>query len=463
MKKVVTVLLMCLGFITSIYSQSSNLTLKFKKYIPQSVASKYIFMNSLDSKIIEIGKLDPRLLYSYLKNLDENWNKKLEIDSSNNINMFAYNLNVTLQSRSDWYIRTINSNNASSYSKLLKRKINSIYPDYKISYTPAKNNYQASEIDSNQVYFFAQLFFSDSVNQNMDREVSYKKIYTQKLKSKIAELEQVFKNTSELPNDSLEALYEKNMQYWYLFDNIYLANFNLTNSISHIEILRDRFNSDFREHHAVSLCVLMYPKSKSFFHKSVRSYTYFDKQIPFEYSDNYKTLFATKIMYSIPLRKSLSLFSHIELGFGYEYGSNESKNSEARELYSYSGTSAGKYIYNKCVFSREPVKYLNIFNAELSTPVWYFNKNIYLGLGCEVSYFSWKDSSKLDYNVRIDNLDTHTQEIQDKYIPFEDKESKTEVLPFVELHARFFENIDLIIRQNSKHFQAGLRYVFKLS
>jgi len=462
MKKALNILLLSLCLVSFLYPQSSDLTKKFKKYIPQSVASKYIFMNSLDSKIIEIGKLDPRLLYSYLKNLDENWNKKLEIDSTNNINMFAYNLNVTLQSRSEWMKRNFTAGITSGHSKLLNRKINSFYPDYEELQKPEVKNYQLPDIDSNQVYYYAQLFYSDSVNQTMNPETNYKNIYTQVLKSKMSAFEQSFKNASGLSEDSLKTLYAGSMQYWYLFDNKYLADFNLTNSVNHREILLDRLMPRYKEYHGFSVGIMAYPLGTLRTHKFTYYYTLQNVLKPIDWEEKYRCLFTIEGKYLFPVKKEFATFSHIELGFGYTLSSNARKDRNYKELFSYTGAATGKYVTKKCSYVSDSLIHFSSFVVQLSTPIFYFTKDIFLVAGGEVAYISWHSGSKIKYSTEIEYVGSNNKEVNDTYTTPDYTEKKYLFLPFAEAHLRFYNNFELIVKYNTT-IQTGLRYVFGLS
>jgi hypothetical protein len=351
------------------------------KYLPEKYAKNVAFVKGLDRKINGIGKIDPKLIYLYLKTLGYQSTENVNYKNSKEAVFYNYCRNNCLSQREKW----LNWDYHSDHSLPLRNKVSSLYPDFDEELSSDTVNLQHLQLDSNQIYYFAQLYYSDSVNQNMNPGVEYKKMYAQNLKTRISYYEKLFRNTSELSEDSLKSQYSQSLQYWYLFDNNYLAEYNISNPIPYNEILFNRYKQSYKEYYALSLGAMAFPLGTMFSHDIYGNYIQYNTLNPFSWKVKFENLFSAEIKFILPIKNEITFFSHLELGAGYLLSSTT---NNKKTLYSYSGVGTGFYITKKCIIGDESNTKQHTFFAELSTPAFYFNRNIYCEIGGEVLFLS---------------------------------------------------------------------------
>lgn len=458
MKKVVTFFLMSLGLITNIYSQSSNISLKFKKYIPEKYSGSFIYMQNLDSKITEIAKTDPKLIYPYLLSLGFQWTANEKAGHTDYANYYGYVKYVTMKNRDEWLRKNYNSYPFSSHSLPLRRKAYSIYPDYQETEIINNKNVPLPVIDSNEVYYFAQLFFSDSVNQTMQKGINYKEVYTGLLKNRISGIENRFKNVKPVTKESIKAFCSENLQFWYLFDNNYLADYNISNNIPYKEMLFDTYINLYKEHFAISLGAGVMAVSKNYTDKRTYNYIMYDIPYPYTMEYKFKNTFFADVRINIPIKREIAPFSHIEVGVSYLKGQYSSSNNKT--LFSYTGSSQLKYITKSCAVSDSSIKF-NSFAADMLIPAYYFNPDLYILVGGEMLYTKWSAKPKMVYTEETTYLVPERKEYKLSVVPLDFSKAQTQILPVIEAHYCFWNNFELMLRFDLE-LKAGLRYIFKI-
>jgi hypothetical protein len=447
---VVVILSICLA--ACIYPQSANYISKYKKYLPEKDTASFLFMQSFNKKITSIAKIDPKLIYLYFRSLGYQSTKDITNKYSDEVKNYNYNRYLSIKQRDKW----LHWYYKSKHSIPLTNKVRTVYPEFDEEENPdtlLSNNLQ---LDSNQVYYFAQLFYSDSENQNMSPGVDYKKMYAQNLKKRVSYYENLFKNASELSEDSLKSLYSQTLQYWYLFDKNYLAEYNISNPIPYNEILFDRYISLYKEHLAVSVGIEVFPVSKMFTRKVDYSYTKFDVAHPFTFEYQFKNLFAAEVKLFIPIKREIAPFSHIELGAGYIFSST---NGQHEDFYSYTGSAPGKYITKGC-YANGSAKKHQIFIATLSTPAYYFGRDLYITVGGEIMFRKWDVKSDLVYTEETEYTGSNSKDTKSTIVPLSYSENSNKVLPLLEVHYRFWNGFELLLKYDCT-IQTGLRYLLK--
>ena len=459
MKKALNILLLSFCFVSFLYPQSSDLTKKFKKYIPEKFTNSAQFQHSYNVSIEELVYLEPKLIYYYIKYLDSFWNKKITKSDSNYFSLFKYNRDHYMEKRSSWMQEVYNSKITSGHSWVLNHKINSFYPDIDDADNLLPEKSVQYKIDTNEIYFFAQLPFSDLNNEVMDPSEDYKAQYIRLLNSKISTFEKLFNNASELSEDSLKTLYARSMQYWYLFDNKYLAEFNLTNQINHRKILFDRYRQSYKEYYALSIGAMAYPLGTMFTHDISGNYIQYNTPNPFNWETKFVNLFAAEIKLLIPIKNEFASFSHLEIGAGYllSYA-----NKDKKELFSYSGVGTGKYITKKCIIGNDSKTNYHTFIVELSAPVFYLNRDYYLELGGEAVFLKWNAKTNMVYTDEIEYISPSSKTTTSNVVPFNFAENKIKILPFVEIHGKIWRNLEAVLKYDTT-IQTGLRYLFRIS
>ena len=458
MKKASEILLLSLCLISFLYPQSSDLAKKFKKYLPEKYAGSFVYMQHLDSKITEIAKTDPKLIYPYLLSLDLQWTANKTNEHIDYKNYYDYIKYVTIKNRDEWLHKNYNSYPFSSHSLPLRIKVYSVYPDYGEAESVMNENVPLPVIDSNEVYYFAQLFFSDSVNQSMQPGINYKEVYTDQLKNRIYGLENRFKNVKTVTKDSIKAFYSEYLQHWYLFDNKYLADYKISNSIPYKEMLFDTYINLYKEHFAISLGAGATVVSKNYTDKRSYNYTMYNAPNPFTIEYKFKNTFSADVRISIPIKREIAPFSHIELGVSYLKGQYSSSNNKT--LFSYTGAANLKYITKSCAVIDSSIKY-NSFAADILIPAYYFNPDLYILVGGEMLFLKWSAKPKMVYSDEITYLVPEKKEYQQTVVPLDITKTQTKILPVIETHYCFWNNFEIMLRFDLE-LKAGLRYSFKI-
>lgn len=461
MNKIPAVFILLLILFTNTYPQHPVNISKYYPYLPEKLSSDSEFMQSVQLKMEQLVKIEPRLIYFYLKHLDAYWNKKITNNDSNYITLLNYNKNRYLMRKSEWRHKNLPFENRSWNSMPLEIKIAAFYPDYDEADIQFYKNTIILEVDTNKVYYFSQLLFQESESQAFDPAIDYKEKYVRCVKTKISNIENSFNNTSEVSDDSLKTLYKENLKYWYLFDEISLADFNITNSVDPRKILYDRFRDDYSEKPSLSFSI--FTTSATAVLSVSSNYEYFYKEITktIANEDQYYNLFSFEVKYSLPLKKVLSALSHLEFGLGYNYGSDFNNKKENQELYSYYGVAYGKNVIKGCSFSSASSSQFHSFSAGASTPVYFYNKNLFIVIGFEMTYSLLKIKGKLNYYDKIEYTIYPKIEIQDNNVFIDKSENLIKVFPLLEIHAGLKKDFDFVIKFNNS-IQAGFKYSFAL-
>ncbi len=388
------VFLIFLFFLAAQLSYSQDLVSLYEDYIPGELTKNVGSRQNIEMNLDYYSEITPNLVYHYIKHLNALYRKKESNPDSNYLNQLRYIRDTYLQKRSSWAGIQIQNIERITDVKLKRSSMEEFYEDL---ITPTKMNTikaDSPEEDNNFSEFFNYLYFSKE-KTSYDKTKNYFSMNQKLLKGYVDQLNQEFDNFDNYNYNKKKDKVKKDIKYWYLIGDESNNNYRLSTYYLAYELSVKIFDNSFTTKNSVIFSLafnnFITPLAdiNNIFLYSDKPLPTFTDAISFQFPVNlhYSSKFSAAIGYQIALKPELEIFSYLKMKVGYMPVSAEYQDdSKNRELYSFtyeiiSGTEKKMYVYKDAGITNYNN---NIVFAGISTPFFYFTKNLYFEIGLDV-------------------------------------------------------------------------------
>lgn len=374
---ILVIIIICLA--RPILSQT-NVKL-FSNYLPNKYLNEEDKLEDIEDKINQLAKVNPDLIYYYLKYLNSITEQKIFNRDSNYYNILQYELSISINHNNKWIEEEVQRAESLTTSDLLNNELESIIEDFEFPEKEFPEYTVELEVDTNFQKFLTYKYITKNFNLTYDDELDYREKVEDEIFNIVSEM--------KLDYQSHKVNYNSNREYkidGFLQHNLFSKGFsdgykrNLDLPVS--EYLLSLVNFlNFTEYSGIHIGFSIETLKYTFPSEKV-SETY----LPFEeftLTESVKEMifYSINAGYRIKLKEYKTAFSHLDLDVGLNFASeiiiNESNSMEVN-----------KPIW---IWEGEPTNFIYSFLGTINSVSWDINNFTLLSLNFEIPVYYYKN------------------------------------------------------------------------
>ncbi|GJQ61266.1 MAG: hypothetical protein SCALA702_03190 [Melioribacteraceae bacterium] len=418
----------------------------YKDFIDPGVISTTQEAVYVNEKIEKLGKISPTLIYYYLLKINNN---SRETDELKKIRFYYIRLfraweGIFTQGLSKW-VEYESGKADENYSALIASEITGYLSDYEeyddFYYIPPDTLHP-----NDTTHFFTYLYRSGE-REEFSPGKDYKSLVGKIREEKVAQLKKYYADDNPVRREE-EAIN-------FAVANRYLFH-DRASGLPYMVVPFHEFTQKFIEHKFRENSAILVGASgygNPYIAGDEFAYNFVDYRFPYLNTKNtlkleYTAQASVTAGYKHKLKKYKAPFSYVSgmvsfvishsKNFDTEYPTNISV------LYNEFPT---RSFYGNYLLTIENDSYL-AFGAEVETPLFYFNRNLFITGGLEINYYSIGFEANMErfiITLKSENpLDLEEGKLETKY-----EYSKMELFPFISLKIDFFQPVSVLIRSHN--------------
>lgn len=426
-----------------IYSQ--NYLPLFSDYLPGSVMNDKDFQNQVELNIQHYASVNPDLVYYYVKYLEKRFGEKVIDPDSNYYNLLREKDCVYRKARNTWVEEELKSADEISprtFSIAVKRNLEELYQE-------DIKDYRSSielNVDERMQLYFTYMILRGKKSQ-FNEKFNYASAVQKEMAQKIISFEEDYSNASGLDASKRYEMTDVSLKFPYVFKNGFVDKYKQSTDLRLYEFIREMLSEDYVRKNAVRAGIFYL---KSDFRNS-NSYSFTDNSFPvYHLENNDEVKIGTGIFidlgFRLGLRKYGSPFSYIEIDGGYGISSGFTAENDLapftiqKDVYQ-PGTGTHT-IVTYSLSEKNETSHYELF-GRISTPVYYFHRNLFVEAGLNFFYTSVKRNC-FDFSRQIDSIvSTNPDDFQEYRLNYSYEFQKGNLYPSIAFNYSLYEFLNI--------------------
>jgi hypothetical protein len=432
--------------LSSSISYSQNYLQLFSGYIPDAITKNDDFKKQVDVNIGNYASVNPDLVYYYIMYINKRFGEKIISADSNYYNLLREKDHEYRILRNEWVKNEMlgaDEIEPGILSTAVKNNLSDIFWKDEVKY---RDTLKILTVDVKLQAYFAYLIVT-GIKAEYNSETDYSSGIIKGLKEKSEYFENEFASSGDIDQAKRYELIEAALNFSYLFNNGYLDKYRQDTDIHLYRFLYGMMVDDFTQRNSLRAGVLYLRDN----FKRESELIFKETPFPYFHLENKAVVKINSGLWGevgirLATREYKTPFSYLELDAGYvlitDIKIDDDIKSQVIHWDSYQ-PSTGKHAYITYTINKNnDTKHFAVY-GHISTPVYFFLKNLYVDAGLYYLYTSVK-VNYYDINRKIDSLISNDPaDFQEYTKNYSDKYTRSSIFPSLGVNYTLFDLINV--------------------
>lgn len=394
-----TLLILFYIFVITFQIKSQDLTRSYALYLPAIASENKEYQEQINASLHYYARLNPELIYYYIKYLDARFNQKIS-NADSNYHNYLLSLEKELVIERNKWIQT-QKTEAWDYvnSWIEYRRIASLYDEFDVERQESKKVTIIPDTDKKLQDYFIYLYFFQKSDSGFKSSTDYKKIVETEIQKNVNHLSLAYENADALNTEEKNQYLQKVLAYPFLLKNYYKSFFENSGEYELYQLVDKFFLNDYLIKNEIFISgsyQLGRLHDESQFNLKNERFPFYASPLKYGATLVAKNGFNIGIGFKLALNEKKTFLSYIKLGFVYGIGISVEDTSSLAKIQYLNTRLIGRKEFNGNIY-RDDTQFSNkrFFVVYASFPTIYIFKNFYAEIGINYSHF------KIDYSTSI--------------------------------------------------------------
>jgi hypothetical protein len=443
-----TLIIIFFIFVIAIQIKAQDLTRSYALYLPAIVSENKEYHEQINASLQYYARLNPELIYYYIKYLDARFNQKISNLDSNYYNYLLAREKELVPERNEWVSEQKNQAWVYVNSWIEYRKIASLYNEFEAERSDATEVKITPETNEKLKDYFIYLYLSIPNHVNFDQNADYKKLITSRTKAITTNLGLANENATELSNTEKDSIVETALHYPFLLKSYSRKYFENTMDFELYELVDRLYKDEYSIKNEVFVTgsyLLGGIEGEENFNLSGERFPFYAGPNQYDLKVEARNNFNAGVGFKLKLIEKKSLLSYLKFVLLYGVGTVAENKSDYPRVRFLNTILPGRKAFRGNIYA-EDISFSNkrYFQVMASFPVMWIFRDLSVEIGISYSNFNldYSTSVRRDENPEVFNSD-EPGDYDISPITKNYNISESEVWPFITLNYLFYDRFNL--------------------